>query len=93
MPWTWELPDWPRFKINKNLISSHERQEKALLRMFAEGPQGFKGGLSSENYLSITKTSKATATRDLTDLVDKGVLQRSGELRYTRYHLNWKSTE
>src|SRR5262249_19254401 len=45
------------------------RQEKALLRMFAEGPSGFKGGLSAENYIAITKTSRATATRDLVDLV------------------------
>lgn len=47
------------------------RQEKALLRMFAEGPNGFIGGLSAENYISITKTSRATATRDLADLVKK----------------------
>lgn len=45
------------------------RQEKVLLRMFAEGPAGFKGGLSAENYIAISKTSRATATRDLADLV------------------------
>ena len=64
------------------------RQEKALLRMFSEGPCGFKGGLSAENYITITKTSKATATRDLTDLVDKGALVKTGALRHTRYWLN-----
>ncbi|MBI5273668.1 MAG: Fic family protein [Chlamydiales bacterium] len=64
------------------------RQEKALLRMFAEGPSGFKGGLSAENYIAITKTSRATATRDLTDLVQKGVLVKTGDLRHTRYWLN-----
>lgn len=64
------------------------RQEKALLRMFAEGLNGFKGGLSAENYIAITKTSKATATRDLTDLVQKGALLKTGELRHTRYWLN-----
>ncbi len=63
------------------------RQEKVLLRMFAEGLGGFKGGLSAENYLAITKTSRATATRDLTDLVQKGVLIKTGELRHTRYWL------
>jgi Fic family protein len=65
-----------------------ERQEKAIARMFREGVDGFKGGLSAENYISITKTSRATATRDLNDLVEKGALTKTGELRHTRYHLN-----
>jgi len=64
------------------------RQEKVLLRIFEEGPNGFKGGLSAENYVKITKTSRATATRDLADLVQKGALVKTGELRHTRYWLN-----
>ncbi len=64
------------------------RQTKALLRMFEEGPQGFKGGLSAENYIAITKTTRPTATRDLADLVEKGALVKTGELRHTRYRLN-----
>ena len=64
------------------------RQEKVLTRMFREGPDGFKGGLSAENYLRIVKTSRATATRDLQDLVEKAALVRTGEKKYTRYHLN-----
>lgn len=39
--------------------------------MFREGTAGFKGGLSAENYIAIAKTSRATATRDLQDLVEK----------------------
>ena len=66
----------------------NERQTKALLRMFAEGPGGFKGGLSAENYIAITKTTRATATRDLIDLVDKGALSKTGQFRHTRYWLN-----
>jgi Fic family protein len=65
----------------------NERQEKALVRMFKEGPDGFKGGLSAGKYATITGASPATATRDLVDLVDKGVLVRVGELRHTRYQL------
>jgi Fic family protein len=65
----------------------NERQEKVIARMFREGIDGFKGGLSAENYISISKTSRATATRDLQDLVEKGALTRTGELRHTRYHL------
>jgi len=63
------------------------RQEKALQRMFREGPEGFKGGLSAGNYASITGASPATATRDLADLVEKGALLRVGERRHARYHI------
>lgn len=66
----------------------NDRQDKAITRMFAEGLEGFKGGLSAENYISITGTSRATATRDLLDLVEKGALVRTGERRHTRYWLN-----
>jgi Fic family protein len=65
----------------------NERQEKALARIFREGVEGFKGGLSAENYISITGAARATATRDLQGLVDKGVLIRTGALKSTRYHL------
>jgi Fic family protein len=65
----------------------NERQEKVIARMFREGPTGFKDGLSAENYIRITETSRATATRDLQDLVDKQALIRTGSLKSTRYHL------
>lgn len=63
------------------------RQETALQRMFQAGPEGFKGGLSAKNYMTITGAATATATRDLSDLVQKGGLVRTGELKGTRYHL------
>ncbi|WP_263367011.1 Fic family protein [Edaphobacter bradus] len=64
------------------------RQEKALLRILREGQNGFKGGLSAGNYSTIAGTSPATTTRDLVDLVEKGALLRTGELRHARYSLN-----
>lgn len=82
------------FLIEKSKMLYHlsgrinPRQTKVILRMFAEGPGGFKGGLSAENYIAIAKTTRATATRDLTDLVEKGALVKTGELRHTRYRLN-----
>jgi Fic family protein len=63
------------------------RQEKALARMLREGIDGFKGGISAENYIAITRASRASATRDLQDLVTKGALTRTGERRHARYHL------
>ncbi len=77
-----------RFLIDKTHLLDrlrgqiNERQEKALLRMFREGPDGFEGGLSAGNYRTITDASLATATRDLNDLVEKGALIRTGERRY-----------
>ncbi|RUU13606.1 Fic family protein [Mesorhizobium sp. USDA-HM6] len=71
----------------------NERQEKVIARMFREGMDGFKGGLSAENYIAITQASRATVTRDLQDLVAKGALIRTGERRHTRYALHvpdWK---
>jgi len=66
----------------------NERQEKALLRVLQEGPEGFKGGLSAGNYRTITGAPPATATRDLADLVEKGAFTRTGEKKHSRYHLS-----
>ncbi|MEE4329604.1 MAG: Fic family protein [Wenzhouxiangella sp.] len=66
----------------------NERQRKVLKRMFREGLDGFKGGLSADNYMGITGASRATATRDLVDLVEKGALTKTGKLKGTRYWLN-----
>lgn len=66
----------------------NDRQDRAINRMFKEGLDGFKGGLSAENYISITEATRPTATRDLADLVAKGALRKTGERRYTRYWLN-----
>ena len=65
----------------------NDRQGKVIERLFREGPDGFKGGLSAENYISMTGTSRATTTRDLQDLVEMGALDRTGERRHTRYWL------
>lgn len=87
-----------RFLIDKTRLldqlrgAINDRQEKALLRMFREGPDGFKGGLSAGNYRTITDASLATATRDLNDLVEKRALIRTGQRRYARYHLATETT-
>jgi Fic family protein len=73
------------YERHRNHLS--ERQSKVIGRMFDEGIDGFKGGLSADNYITIAKASRATTTRDLQDLVEKGALTRTGELRHTRYSL------
>lgn len=65
----------------------NERQEKVLARVFREGPGGFEGGLSAEKYIRLTGTSRATATRDLRELVEKKAVSKTGTLKGTRYHL------
>jgi Fic family protein len=66
----------------------NERQLKVIQRIFKEGYQGFKGGLSANNYKRVAKTSASTATRDLKDLVKKGIFKKTGQLKGTRYDLN-----
>jgi Fic family protein len=64
------------------------RQLRVVQRMLAEGPKGFEGGMNARKYMGITKTSKATATRDLKDMVRKNVCVVIGGGRSTRYTLN-----
>jgi Fic family protein len=53
---------------------------------------GFENGISAAQYQAVAKVSKATATRHLADLLDKGcVIKLPGGGRSTRYQLNWQS--
>jgi Fic family protein len=74
------------FDCHKHTLS--ERQLKVVRRMLDEGPAGFDGGMNARKYVSLTRVSKATATRDLQDLLEKGVLNSEGGGRSTRYGLN-----
>ncbi len=56
----------------------NERQLRVVCRMLEEGPCGFKGGMSAKKYITIAHTSKATATRDLKGLVEKGAIEPVG---------------
>lgn len=64
------------------------RQLKVINRILVEGPKGFAGGFSAKNYRAITKSPTATVTRDLQDLVSKGIFSKTGQLKTTRYTLN-----
>lgn len=66
----------------------NQRQRKVAHRIFKEGVNGFRGGLSADNYITITGTTASTATRDLKKMVDMGALVRTGQRKGTRYYLN-----
>lgn len=66
----------------------NQRQLKSINRMFQEGPNGFQGGMTTKKHIAITKTSKATATRDLKTLQEIGAFRVEGSGRNTRYYLN-----
>jgi Fic family protein len=64
-------------------VSINERQRKVLNRLL----DGFEGKLTLSRWASMTHTSKATAGRDLEDLVRKSILVSVGAGRSTSYEL------
>lgn len=71
-------------------VDLNERQRKVVNLLLNAGIDGFEGGLTTRKYVSIAKTSRATAFREIADLVDKGLLtQNLTKGRNTSYDLNW----
>jgi Fic family protein len=66
----------------------HERQRKVLQRLLDDGNGGFLGGLNVEKYIKMTGVSKATATRDLAEMVEGGQLWSHGVGKAVRYYIN-----
>ncbi len=65
----------------------NDRQVKVLKKLFEAGLDGFEGGLSAKNYMTINDCAPSTATRDLQHLVELKILNKRGELKATRYYL------
>ncbi len=66
----------------------NERQARMVSRVFVEGRRGFEGGITTRKYEAITKCPNRTASRDLSDLVAKGIIiPLPGGGRTTRYEL------
>jgi len=64
---------------------SHERQKKILNLLLDD----FQGNLTTSKWAKITKTSPDTALRDITDLMEKGILIKANSGgRSTHYLLN-----
>ena len=66
----------------------NERQIKVVKKMTGDGVEPFEGGMNATKYMSITKVSKATATRDLQYLAEIGAITATGGGRSTSYTLN-----
>jgi Fic family protein len=77
---------WKRYA----LTGLNDRQRKAINRLLEAGPCGFEGGMTNRKYANMTHISRATAQRELADLVGKGILRPNpGGGRSASYDLVW----
>lgn len=74
------------FWMQNNVNISNERQRMMLNKLM----DNFEGNLTSSKWAKMTKVSADTALRDITDLVNKGILIKADSGgRSTNYELNW----
>lgn len=59
--------------------SFNDKQKKVISKLLDAGPGGFEGGLTTRKYVGMTKTSRATAYRDIKELVEAEVLKQNNE--------------
>ena len=72
----------------------NKRQKKVLNRILEAGQGNFTGGLTTRKYVSIAKVSRATAFREIADMLNKKVLrQLPGKGRSVHYDLVWPKKE
>ena len=79
------ISKWHFFAVFENQLN--ERQNKVINRMLAAGPDSFQGGMNVRKYVGISGTSRATASRDLQELVSMQVFTPVGAGRSARYEL------
>ena len=71
-------------------VDLNERQKKVINRILDAGAGNFIGGLTTRKYVGIVKTSRATAFREISDMLNKKILrQLSGKGRSVHYDLVW----
>lgn len=79
-----------RFWQDHGGASLSERQKKVVNRVLEAGRGGFEGGMTTRKYLGLAHCSRATAQREIADLVAKGLfVKRPGGGRSTSYDLAW----
>jgi Fic family protein len=74
-----------RFWLQHGQAPLNERQRKVVHRILDAGPGGLEGGMSTDKYGHLVRVSRATAYRDLEELVRYGLLTQAGVGRGTRY--------
>ena len=68
----------------------NQRQMKVVNLILEKGPGGFEGGMKNQKYAGIAHTSRATAQRELADLVKKEVFVKNpGGGRSVSYDIRW----
>ena len=67
----------------------NSRQQKLLNRLLDAEPEGFTGGMTLRKAISLTKVSRATAWRDLAELVEQQAIEPIGAGRSRAYRLRW----
>lgn len=77
---------WDKYRDN-NL---NERQVKILNKILDIGSDNFEGGISTKKYMAITKASKATAVRDIRELLKYGCIKQveNTQGRNIRYYVD-----
>jgi len=71
-------------------LEFNERQRKVVNRMLSAGKGGFLGGLTTRKYVAMAKVSRATAFREIADMLGEKILQQlPGEGRSVHYDLIW----
>jgi len=78
-----------RFWLRHQGTPINDRQRKVINILLDAGPGGFAGGMNTRKYVSLTRASRATAYRELADLVEKGCLIPSGGGRSVSYGIQW----
>ncbi len=69
----------------------NDRQRKIINRLLDAGPGGFEGGLTTRKYVSMAKVSRATAFREISGLIEKGILLKNqGKGRSVSYDIKWQ---
>lgn len=77
-----------RYWLLHNDAQLNAEQTRVLNRLLDGGEQGFSDGISASQYQKVAKVSKATATRHLAELLEKGCLEKlPGGGRSTRYQI------
>ena len=72
--------------------SFNPRQQKLLNRLLDAEPEGFEGGLTLRKAIGLTRASRATAWRDLHELVELEALEPIGAGRSSAYRIRWPHT-